>query len=460
MKIHLIAIGGAVMHNLAIALKASGNIVSGSDDDIKDPSKSRLIAAGLYPEQLGWFENRITSDLDCVILGMHARNDNPELAEAKKLNIPIYSFPEFIYNQSIQKKRVVIGGSHGKTSITSMIMHILKWNGVAFDYMVGSNLEGFTTMVQLSQAPIIILEGDEYLSSPIDRRPKFHLYHPHIAVISGIAHDHINVFPTKEIYREQFSIFIDKISKDEGVLIYYKNDEELLKAIKESKSLPSVTIPYMEHNHYIKDGITYLQITDGSEVPLTFFGSHNMANFNAAFHVCISLGLFPEQIYKAIASFKGASRRLELIAGNGIDFLYRDFAHSPSKLRATVQSVKKQFPHHHVIGVMELHTFSSLNKDFLQDYAHSMDVADEAIVYFNSSTLEHKKLLPLDKDEVKEAFKNKNLIVYNDARVLQKYLDSIEFQHTIVLLMSSGSFDGLNLQTIIQKIKRSKTEVI
>lgn len=390
------------MHNLAIALHRKGYEVSGSDDQIFEPSRGRLLREGILPEKEGWFPEKITSDLEAVILGMHARADNPELQKATELGLKIFSYPEYLYEQSRDKKRVVIGGSHGKTSITAMILHVLQKLQVATDYMVGAQLEGFDCMVRLTEAaPITVLEGDEYLSSPIDRRPKFHLYRPHVAVLSGIAWDHINVFPTWENYVEQFRIFIQQIEKG-GTLIYCSEDPELQKLAAEAEGLNQKA--YGVHPHRIDNGVTILQTETAGEVPVQIFGEHNLMNLNAARHVCAELGVAEAEFYHAIADFKGASKRLERIAHNEQSTVYKDFAHSPSKLKATTAAVQKQFPHRKLVACMELHTFSSLNKEFLKEYEGAMNTCDTAIVYFNPHTIAHKKLEPITADEVRRAF--------------------------------------------------------
>jgi UDP-N-acetylmuramate: L-alanyl-gamma-D-glutamyl-meso-diaminopimelate ligase len=442
-KVHFIAIGGSAMHNLAIALHRKGYHVTGSDDEIFEPSRTRLANQGILPETMGWHPERITADLEAVILGMHARIDNPELARAKELGIKIFSYPEYLYEQTKDKERVVIGGSHGKTSITSMILHVLHKLQIDTDYMVGAQLEGFDCMVRLSEfADVAIFEGDEYLSSPIDRRPKFHLYRPHIAVLSGIAWDHINVFPTFENYLEQFSIFIDLIEPD-GTLIYCSEDPELRKLAEGRTELDLK--PYGIHPHRIENGITILKTESGEEVPVMIFGDHNLMNLNAARLVCLSLDVSEAGFYKAIADFKGASKRLELIASNSGTAVYKDFAHSPSKLVATVSAVQKQFPNRKLVACMELHTFSSLNKEFLQQYSGTMDNCDTAIVYFNPKTIAHKKLAELSKEEVKEAFNRPDLIVITETEEVLNWLKNYNWSGSNLLLMTSGNFDGVNL---------------
>ena len=440
MRIHLIAIGGSAMHNIALALHHKGYKITGSDDEIFEPSKSRLDKYGLLPKNTGWFPEKITTNIDAIILGMHAREENPEILKAKELNIPIYSYPEYLYQQSKNKKRIVIAGSHGKTSITAMILHVLKNLNIDFDYMVGAKLEGFDTMVKLtSSAPIIILEGDEYLSSAIDRRPKFHLYNPNIAVISGISWDHINVFPTFDIYINQFRIFINSIS---DTLIYYEEDTILNKLTNEKDVCNK--IPYSTPKHYINNGSTYVKNTK-----LLIFGEHNLQNLNAAKLVCNELGIDDNTFFLEIATFKGASNRLELIKSKKDTAIYKDFAHSPSKLKATCSAMKKQFTERKLVACMELHTFSSLNKNFLKQYKGCMDEADTAIVYFNAETLKHKKLELITKEEVHASFKRKDLIVFTEIKELKKYLISLDWKNQNLLMMSSGNFKKLNLSNLI-----------
>ena len=439
MKIHLIAIGGSAMHNLALALHFKGYEVSGSDDQIFEPSKSRLAKHGLLPNKIGWHEDKITKDIDAIILGMHAKADNPELIKAKDLKLNIYSYPEYIYEQSKNKKRIVIGGSHGKTSITAMILHVLENMKIDCDYMVGAKLEGFDVMVKLTEsAPIIILEGDEYLSSPIDRRPKFHLYKPNIGVISGIAWDHINVFPTFENYVDQFRIFKNLIT---DCIIYCEDDQELNKLIGEGENCK--TIAYSTPDHIIQNGTTYIE-----QVPLKIFGNHNLQNLNAAKLVCNELGISSKDFLKQIKTFTGASNRLEKIKDNNNSAIFKDFAHSPSKLKATINAVKRQFKERKLIACMELHTFSSLNKDFLKQYRNSMNEADQAIVFFSLEAIKHKGLEPIKEDEIKSAFNNKELIVISDDIILKNHLKNINLENTNLLLMSSGNFNKMNLDEI------------
>ena len=445
MKIHLIAIGGSAMHNMALALHEKGFEVTGSDDAVFDPSKSRLEKAGLLPKEMGWFPEKITQDIDAVILGMHARIDNPELKKAQEIGLPIYSYPEYIYEQSKDKKRVVIGGSHGKTSITAMILHVLNHHQIDCDYMVGAQLEGFTTMVKLThEAPVIILEGDEYLSSPIDRRPKFHWYKPHVAVLSGIAWDHINVFPTFDNYVEQFRVFRDDVS---DCLIYCEEDDHLKTLAGEGASCRLQ--PYKTPEHRIEKGITYWQGTD-EKIPLAIFGDHNLQNLNAARLVCEELGVAEHMFLEAIQSFKGASKRLELVKKGETTAVYKDFAHSPSKLKATSAAMKKQFSDRKLVACMELHTFSSLNEEFLQQYAHCMDEPDTAIVYFSPKAIAHKKLAPITEEQVHTAFAREDLMVFTDSKKLQDYLQSLDWSHQNLLMMSSGNFDGMEFDALIK----------
>lgn len=449
MKIHFIAIGGSAMHNLALALYEKGYQVSGSDDEIFEPSRSRLEKAGLLPAQWGWFPEKITSDLDAVILGMHARSDNPELIRARELGVRIYSYPEYLYEQTKDKKRIIVGGSHGKTTTTSMIMHVLRKCGVEFDYMVGALLEGFDTMVHLSRSSkIAVFEGDEYLSSPIDLRPKFHHYRPDIAILTGIAWDHMNVFPTFGNYVEQFAHFIETIQEN-GSLIYYEGDENIRQITSRAK--PSVKLlPYEAFPHVTRNGRTYIQ--NGGETALQIFGHHNMQNLAAACLACREIGIPEADFLKAIASYKGAAKRLQKIAETPQSAAYLDFAHSPSKLKATIQAVKEQFPDKKLIACMELHTFSSLNAAFLPQYKNCMDQADTAIVFFNPEVVAHKKLPAICPEDVKKGFANEHLRVFTDNRLLLDYLKQQEYQNSILLIMTSGNFCGIDLKTTAQQL--------
>ncbi len=446
MRIHFIAIGGSAMHNMAIALHKKGFEITGSDDVLFEPSISRLAKYGLLPEKEGWYPEKITKDIDAVILGMHARADNPELLKAQELGIKIYSYPEYIYEHSKNKLRVVIGGSHGKTTITSMILHVLKSAGKDFDYLVGAQLEGFDTMVKLTdEAPVIVIEGDEYLSSAIDRRPKFHLYKANIGVISGIAWDHINVFPTFENYIEQFRLFIETIEPC-GKLIYCEADNILTKVVDGDKSQVE-KFSYGLPAYNIKYGITNI-ISGSKEYPLQVFGEHNLLNLEAARLVCENLNIKSEDFYAYISSFKGAARRLEVVRKNENASFFKDFAHSPSKLTATIHAVKAQFPERKLIACIELHTFSSLDKDFLSQYSGAMDDADTAIVFIDKKTFEHKKMTPYGAETVKNAFTRDDLLFFNDPAELLKYLENIDIKDKNLLMMSSGNFGGIDLPAL------------
>jgi UDP-N-acetylmuramate: L-alanyl-gamma-D-glutamyl-meso-diaminopimelate ligase len=450
MNVHFIAIGGSAMHNMAIAMHKKGFNVSGSDDEILEPSKSRLAAHQLLPAVEGWNVDKINDKLDAVILGMHARSDNPELIKAQQLGLKIYSYPEYIYEQTKDKTRIVIGGSHGKTSITAMILHVLQDQQINCDYMVGAQLQGFDTMVKLTkEATIAVIEGDEYLSSPIDRRPKFHLYKPSIAILSGIAWDHINVFPTFDNYVEQFRIFAGLIEKN-GSLIYCELDEEV-KKVSEAARADIKKFAYRIPANKVHNGVTVL-LTPNQEIPLKIFGDHNLMNINAARLACNQVGVTDARFYQSIQSFSGAAKRLELVSKNDVTAVYKDFAHSPSKLKATIQAVKKQFPDRKLIACMELHTFSSLNQEFLDQYKGSMELADEAIVYFNPHTIEHKKLKPITTEQVQQAFDRKNIEVVTDSQEVINTILKIDFQHKNLLLMSSGNFDGMDFKELSNKI--------
>ncbi len=445
---HFIAIGGAVMHNLALALLEKGYQVTGSDDEIYEPSKTRLQKAGILPEAQGWFPEKIHANLDGILLGMHARIDNPELLRAQELGIPVYSFPEFIYNQSQDKKRVVIAGSHGKTSITSMILHVLKDQGMDFDYLVGAQIEGFDLMVRLSNAPIIVIEGDEYLTSPIDRTPKFFHYKHDILLVSGIAWDHFNVFPDFEDYKRQFSMLMDRTPAS-GSLIYCSADP-LVKEAAEKSVCQGQKIGYQAHPSQINSGKTSL-ITPTGAVEIGIFGEHNLQNLQGALHICEALGLSREKFYASIQGFKGAAKRQEIIVQHDSGVLFRDFAHAPSKLKATVNAVKNQFSSRRLLAVQELHTYSSLNKAFLPNYAHSMDEADTAVIYLNPHAVALKKLELMSEEMLREGFKRKDLILFTDSNALSEYLLAQEYADTNLLLMTSGNYDNLNLEPLKQK---------
>ena len=450
-KVHLIAIGGSAMHNMALALHEKGFNVSGSDDEINEPSKSRLAAAGLLPESIGWFPEKIHADLDAVILGMHARADNPELVRAKELGLKIYSYPEYIYEATKDKTRIVVGGSHGKTTITAMILHVMHACGIDTDFLVGAQLDGFKTMVKLSKtAKYAVIEGDEYLASPIDRRPKFHLYKPSIAILSGIAWDHINVFPTFENYVDQFRTFIGLIETG-GSLVYCSEDKVLAGVCETSGDTGLRKIPYAVPPHSIEKGVTYLHTAEG-KVPLLIFGNHNLMNLNGARLVCNTIGIDDSRFYKAIQSFKGAAKRLELVYKKEEFNFYKDFAHSPSKLMATTAAVKQQFEGRKVIACMELHTFSSLTEEFLMQYKDSMNTADEAIVYFNPHTIAHKKLKAIHPEQVLKAFNRPDLNVFTESAAVVNYLKSKHWNRHVLLMMSSGNFDGVDFVALSKEL--------
>ena len=450
MRIHFIAIGGSAMHNLAIALHKKGYQVTGSDDTIHDPSKSRLEKYGLLPEEFGWFPEKINKDVDTIILGMHAKIDNPELLKAQAIGLKIYSYPEFLFEQSKDKTRVVIGGSHGKTTITSMILHVLNYHDREVDYMVGAQLEGFETMVHLTEEnEFIVLEGDEYLSSPIDRRPKFHLYKPNIALISGIAWDHINVFPTYENYVEQFQIFTDSLING-GILVYNEEDPEV-KRVVESSTSAIKKYPYQTPPHSIDDGTTYLETVEG-DVPLEIFGNHNLQNLAGAKWICQHMGIDEEDFYEAIASFKGASKRLEKIAENDTTVIFKDFAHSPSKVEATTKAVKDQYENRTVLACLELHTYSSLNAEFLKEYKGALKYADKAVVFYSPHAVKIKKLDEVTSDQIAEAFESEDLIIYTNPSKFQKFLFSENLEDSAVLLMSSGNYGGLNFDEVTRLV--------
>ena len=449
MNVHFIAIGGSAMHNLAIALSRKGFNVTGSDDEIFEPSSTRLKNQGILPSSIGWDDRSITKNLDAVILGMHARIDNPELLKAKELGVPIYSYPEYLYEQSKDKIRVVIGGSHGKTTITSMILHVVNELKMNIDYMVGAQLEGYDCMVRLTEdAPIMLLEGDEYLSSPIDRRPKFHLYNPNIAILSGIAWDHINVFPTFDNYIEQFDLFCQKIEKN-GSLIYNTEDSEVNKlGVKYSNELN--TIAYQTPLYDVTEKGTKIHF-EGKKYELQIFGGHNLQNLMGAMRVGEAMGIDPHVFFQAVTSFTGAGKRLQKVIEKKSFTMFKDFAHSPSKLKATTTAVKEQFSNRKVIACMELHTFSSLKKEFLPHYSGSMDKADEAIVYFSHEVVHHKKLEPITKQMVQEAFGGNVKVMTETAEVLA-YIHQQNWNDSVLLMMSSGTFDGINYEILGSEI--------
>jgi len=446
MNIHFIAIGGSAMHNLAIALHQKGYQVFGSDDTIHDPSKSRLAKYGLLPAEFGWFPEKISSDLDVIILGMHAKKDNPELLKAQELGLKIYSYPEFLYEQCKNKTRVVIGGSHGKTTITSMILHVLNYHDREVDYMVGAQLDGFETMVHLTNDnDFMVLEGDEYLSSPIDMRPKFHLYKPNIALLSGIAWDHINVFPTFENYKAQFQIFTDSMING-GSMVYNVEDENV-KDVVESSENHIKKYPYETPSYFIDNGTTYLETAEG-DLPLEIFGKHNLQNLAGAKWICQHMGIDEDDFYEAIASFSGASKRLEKIAENDTTVIFKDFAHSPSKVAATTKAVKEQYANRTVLACLELHTYSSLNAEFLAEYKGALDKADKAVVFYSPHAVKIKQLEEVTHNQIAQAFERDDLIIYTNPREFKDFLFSENLKNTATVLMSSGNYGGLDFDEV------------
>lgn len=438
------------MHQLAIALKHKGYIVTGTDDEIFEPARSDLETEGLLPKTTGWDESMITGDIDAVILGMHAKADNPELQKAKTLGLKIYSFPEYIYNESINKTRIVVGGSHGKTTTTSMIMHVLKQTGAQFDYLVGAKLDGFEQSVNITDAPVIVCEGDEYPASALERRPKFHFLFPNIAILTGIAWDHINVFPTFDIYLEQFKIFIDKI--ETGGLLIYNETDYVLKNLVETH--PRTDIRYQPYNVpacSIHNGKTTVRIGE-AKGELQVFGDHNLLNLHAAFYACKEIGVNENDFVAAISSFTGAAKRLEVMAMNGNTIVYRDFAHAPSKVKASINAVKQQYPERKLLAVLELHTYSSLNEQFMKEYNGAMDKADEAVVFYAKHALELKRMPDLPKEKVYEGFNKKELVIINDKAELNTWLRQQNFTGANLLLMSSGNYDGLDITAFAKKI--------
>lgn len=449
-RVHFIAIGGSVMHNLALALHHKGFIVTGSDDEFFEPSKSRLQNAGLLPESAGWYAERITPDLDAVILGMHAMNDNPELQRARELGLKVYSFPEYLYEQTKHEKRIIVGGSHGKTTTTSMIMHVLRTCGVDFDYMVGAQVEGFETMVKLtSEAKIAVFEGDEYLSSTLDPTPKFHRYHPDVALITGIAWDHINVFPTWENYISQFAKFASMIEPN-GKMVYFKGDEELCKIAKKLRS-DVKTLPYEGFESRI-DGNNTIVIYKGKEYKVGVFGRHNMQNMQGAMLACKEAGVSEEQFLQAMSSFHGASKRLQCLKETENNIAFLDFAHSPSKLKATIEAVRERYPQKKLVACMELHTFSSLTKAFLPQYKDSMKMADVAFVYFNPEVIEHKRLEPIYVEDVINGFGRSDLRVFTDSQKLVEAIKAIDYKDSVLLIMTSGNFSGVDIKELAEVI--------
>jgi len=446
MQIHFIAIGGSAMHNLALALEHKGYQITGSDDVIFEPSKSRLEKKGLLPDTFGWFPEKVHSGLEAIVLGMHAKADNPELLKAQELGLTIYSYPEFLYEQSKNKTRVVIGGSHGKTTITSMILHVLDFHGREVDYMVGAQLDGFDRMVHLTDDnDFIVLEGDEYLSSPIDRRPKFHLYKPNIALLSGIAWDHINVFPTFENYIEQFQIFVDSIVNG-GSITYNMEDAEVKKVVEASDNAIR-KLGYETPDYDVENGQTLLSTPEGP-MPIEVFGKHNLSNLAGAKWICQNMGIDEDDFYEAITTFKGASKRLEKIAEGKTSVAYKDFAHSPSKVAATTKAVKEQYPNRKMVACLELHTYSSFNPEFLKEYNGALDAADEAVIFFLPESVAIKKLEAVTPNQIAEAFQRKDLKIFTDASAFHDYVKGLDYTNTTLLLMSSGNYGGLDLNSV------------
>lgn len=451
MRIHLIATGGAVMHNLALALHQNGHQVTGSDDEIYNPARDRLAAAGLLPPAFGWFPEHITPDIDQVILGMHARADNPELARAKELGLQISSFPEFIFQHAENKIRLVVAGSHGKTTTTAMIMHVLRLCDKPFDYLVGAQLEGFDTMVGLSDAPVMVIEGDEYLSSAVDRRPKFLHYRPHIAIITGIAWDHINVFPTFEEYCHAFELMVETVEPG-GHLIFYEKDETLNHIVRK-QSVEIHAVPYSGIPYEVVNGKAVVRRIQDAPAPLEIFGDHNFANLHAALLACLQLNVSITEFWEAISSFKGAAKRLQLLTETDDFCAWLDFAHAPSKAKATVEAVQKLHPHRQLVACLELHTFSSLNKNFLPHYTGTLDKASTACVFYSPHTLEMKKMPPISTDEIRAGFQREDLLVFTERADLEAFLKKQTWSEVNLLMMTSGTFGGMNLLDFVKNLK-------
>lgn len=451
MHIHFIAIGGSAMHNLALALHDKGYTVSGSDDVIFEPSKTRLGAKGLLPDTYGWFPGKITSNLDAIILGMHAKADNPELLRAQELGLKMYSYPEFLYEQSKHKTRVVIGGSHGKTTITAMILHVMNYHNRPVDYMVGAQLDGFDQMVHLTEEnDFIVLEGDEYLSSALDRRPKFHLYRPNIALLSGIAWDHINVFPTFDNYVEQFRVFVDGIVK--GGSITYNEEDDTLREIVEASENTIRKLPYRTPAYTVEEGKTILKTPEGP-MPIEVFGQHNLSNLAGAKWICQNMGVDEDDFFEAIASFTGASKRLEKIAEGSTSVAFKDFAHSPSKVKATVRAVREQYPDKKLVACLELHTYSSFNPEFLREYRGALDGADRAVVFYLPESVKIKGLQEVSPEQIKQAFDRNDLQVFTKADTFHDFVYGQDYSDAALLLMSSGNYGGLDLERVKVHVK-------
>ncbi len=456
MRVHFISIGGSVMHQLAIALHRKGYQVSGTDDEIFEPAYSQLAREGLLPARMGWQPDLITSDIDAVILGMHARRDNPELQKAEALGLPVFSFPAYIFHESRQKTRVVVGGSHGKTTTTSMIMHVLKAAGRDFDYLVGARLAGFDQSVHLSDAPVIVCEGDEYPASALQPQPKFHFLFPHLAILTGIAWDHINVFPSFEGYLDQFRIFIGKIEPG-GLLVYNETDPVLEELVRQSRRKDIRYQPYGLPLHSIENGYTRVEL-EGAAATLQVFGNHNLLNLHAAWFICRELGVNAGQFVKAMADFRGAAKRLELLAQNGQTIVYRDFAHAPSKVKATLDAVRQQYPFRRLIGILELHTYSSLNAAFMPEYKSAMASADQAVVFYSHHAMAIKRMPELPETVVREGFAKEGLVILHTAKELQTWLSGQDLTNTSLVFMSSGNYDGFDMLTFADTITQSETK--
>lgn len=448
-RIHFIAIGGSVMHNLAIALKNQGHTVTGSDDEIFEPSRSALEKSGLLPKSEGWNSEKIDSSLDVVILGMHAKKDNPELLKAQQLGLKIYSFPEYIYNHSVDKQRVIIAGSHGKTTITGIVVHVLNYYNRSFDYVIGARIKGVENPVKLSDAPLIVIEGDEYLCSAIDLTPKFLRYQHHIGLISGVAWDHANVFPTEEEYLKAFDKFADQTPKS-GILIFCDTDP-MVSVVGNKQRADVISVPYKAHAHAIDNGQEFL--TNGKErIPIKIFGNHNLQNINGAKELLKKIGISTEQFYKAISSFEGAAGRLEKVKETATTVVFKDYAHAPSKVRASVRAVKELYPSREIVACLELHTFSSLNKAYLPQYKDSLKGISNAVVFFNPEKLKAKNLEPITEADIKAAFGNSSLKVFDDPKKLEEYLTSQSWANKNLLMMSSGNFAGFDIKTLAERI--------
>lgn len=448
-RIHFIAIGGSVMHNLAIALKNQGHTVTGSDDEIFEPSRSALDKNGLLPKSEGWNPSLLDNSIDAVILGMHAKKDNPELLKAQQLGLKIYSFPEYIYNHSIDKQRVIIAGSHGKTTITGIVVHVLNFYNRSFDYVIGARIKGVDNPVKLSDAPLIVIEGDEYLCSALDPTPKFLRYQHHIGLISGVAWDHANVFPTEEEYLKQFDKFADQTPKS-GILIFCDSDP-MVSVVGNKQRADVISVPYKAHSHALENGQEYL--TNGKErIPIKIFGNHNLQNINGAKELLKKIGISSEQFYKAISSFEGAAGRLEKVKESRSTVVFKDYAHAPSKVKASVRAVKELYPTRDVVACLELHTFSSLNKSYLPQYKDSLKGINQAIVFFNPEKVKAKNLEPLTEADIKAAFGGNNLTVFDDAAKLEAFLAAQPWDNKNLLMMSSGNFAGFNIQTLAEKL--------